>query len=549
MVWPTPQDYNEALQNPAHCFFDEELAAAEVRCDRFGMPRPETGNFASVYRLSCSEKTWAVRCFLHQIADREKRYKSISSYINAAELPFFLPFIYLPDGIRIGSETYPIVKMEYLDACSFSEYMTVTARRPEIVGSLIRQLETIAAMMQERSIAHGDLQHDNILVNHGKLFLVDYDAMFVPELKGMTCNEMGHHAYQHPGKRLIDFNQDMDNFPFWLLSSTLSIVAAAPDLLNYWGLRNEGLLFSHADLQDPSSSALFQQLEEHEAPAVREASHRIRAALQVSCSTVPALSDSLTMQDLLESTPDLPAPTYCRLATAPACACTVSASTGLQAAATLVLDRAVSADCLPGKKQTHQWPEPYDNERSCGYPHLEELLESNASLPGEVPFLPPIILARLEEQGVILALILLTTCFCGFLCPHPITVLVALAVGAIFAQMIGLLQKHLTDREALRTGPRGRFLSRVSDLLFDGKCYLARFRFDGPPYDRAIVFESGVPDQLLKKRHRISNRERVCASALWDLERVFSGMLYLDVRNTEAPLALCAEGNILIWFI
>ena len=35
--------------------------------------------------------------------------------------------------------------------------------------------------------SHGDLQHGNIMVNsEGKLFLVDYDSMFVPGLENVS---------------------------------------------------------------------------------------------------------------------------------------------------------------------------------------------------------------------------------------------------------------------------------------------------------------------------------------------------------------------------
>lgn len=38
--------------------------------------------------------------------------------------------------------------------------------------------------LHEKSIAHGDLQHGNILVDsNGNIYLIDYDSMFVPSLE------------------------------------------------------------------------------------------------------------------------------------------------------------------------------------------------------------------------------------------------------------------------------------------------------------------------------------------------------------------------------
>jgi len=60
-----------------------------------------------------------------------------------------------------------------------------------------RWLEMIK-VLNKFSIAHGDLQHGNVLVVNGDLKLVDYDGMFVPTLAGKISSEIGHRNYQHP---------------------------------------------------------------------------------------------------------------------------------------------------------------------------------------------------------------------------------------------------------------------------------------------------------------------------------------------------------------
>ncbi|MBX9723714.1 MAG: hypothetical protein K2X81_20075, partial [Candidatus Obscuribacterales bacterium] len=62
MSWPSPQDYNEAIQNPHLCFSDEELRNGKAVLNALGLPQPNSGNFASVYRVRCDGKDWAVRC-------------------------------------------------------------------------------------------------------------------------------------------------------------------------------------------------------------------------------------------------------------------------------------------------------------------------------------------------------------------------------------------------------------------------------------------------------------------------------------------------------
>jgi hypothetical protein len=61
MSWPTPQDYNEALQNPRLNFEDRELQTGTPELTALGLPRPITGGFASVYSVRSGSRRWAVR--------------------------------------------------------------------------------------------------------------------------------------------------------------------------------------------------------------------------------------------------------------------------------------------------------------------------------------------------------------------------------------------------------------------------------------------------------------------------------------------------------
>src|SRR5579884_1423770 len=101
MSWPTPQDYNEAVQNPRLCFADPELQAGSSEVTTLGLPRPITGNFASVYRVRGPGGDWAVRCFWREYADLQERYAAISRQLQSARLPYTVPFEYLPQGIRV----------------------------------------------------------------------------------------------------------------------------------------------------------------------------------------------------------------------------------------------------------------------------------------------------------------------------------------------------------------------------------------------------------------------------------------------------------------
>ena len=74
MNWPTAPDYNEAVQSPGFCFSDPELRGGRSALDRFGIPTPISGNFASVYQIACGQSIWAVRCFTREFGDGLQRY-------------------------------------------------------------------------------------------------------------------------------------------------------------------------------------------------------------------------------------------------------------------------------------------------------------------------------------------------------------------------------------------------------------------------------------------------------------------------------------------
>jgi Ser/Thr protein kinase RdoA (MazF antagonist) len=176
MSWPTPQDYNEAIQNPQSCFSDAELRQGTPVLTPLGLPKPISGAFASVYQVDCQGRSWAVRCFLREFADQERRYSAISDRLGAAHLPCMVGFEFLARGILIRGRWYPVLKMEWIDGEQINDYIRRVLNQRQALQSLSRQWIDLMASLRKAQIAHGDLQHGNILVSGGVLKLIDYDA-------------------------------------------------------------------------------------------------------------------------------------------------------------------------------------------------------------------------------------------------------------------------------------------------------------------------------------------------------------------------------------
>ncbi len=282
MPWPTMSDYQDALQNPRLSFSDPELQKGVPVTDRLGLPKPITGGFASVYQVDCGGRKWAVRCFLHYHQDMEQRYASIGRYLNEARLPYTAGFQYLRNGVNIRGQWYPALKMEWVDGEPLNVYIERIRKDRDALIRLADQFSRMSRDLRRCNIAHGDLQHGNVMVVGGSLRLVDYDGMYVPQLKGMPSHEVGHPNYQHPRRSERDFGPHLDHFSEWVIYLSIVALSVQPDLWDLAGGFNEQLLFSRRDFADPKSSKVLRALRESPSEALRQMAAAFRSI--ISCS-------------------------------------------------------------------------------------------------------------------------------------------------------------------------------------------------------------------------------------------------------------------------
>lgn len=293
MSWPTPQDYNEAIQNPATSFQDAELMTGSTQLNALGLPRAMTGAFASVYRIKCEKRDWAVRCFLHNIKDQDERYAELSHFIRDDDLVYTVGFNYFPDGIRVGSEWFPILKMEWVDGTSLDQYLLQYVHNSSLVEGLLAKFIEMERRLNEAGIAHGDLQHGNILVFEDELRLVDYDGMFVPALAGLKSNELGHPNYQHRKRTPRHFGPYLDHFSTWVIYTSLFCLVRDRDLWMQLNGGDECLLFRQSDYRNPLSSYSFSQLESHRLPEIRRMAGVLKALCSYPVKQIPRLDPSV----------------------------------------------------------------------------------------------------------------------------------------------------------------------------------------------------------------------------------------------------------------
>jgi hypothetical protein len=156
----------------------------------------------------------------------------------------------------------------------------------------------------DASLAHGDLQHANIMVTEaGELKLVDYDCMCVPSLVGRRNLEVGVEPYQHPGRNESTLlSPDLDNFSSLMIYVALRSLAASPRLWNKY-VEQPGydkLLFRTEDFQNPSNSALYQDIKALPDREVGGLADTLFEMWRVRIEQVPPLSQLTNSYDKVE---------------------------------------------------------------------------------------------------------------------------------------------------------------------------------------------------------------------------------------------------------
>lgn len=286
---PTLDQYNDTVQHPRTAFTDPALQQGAVRLNGLGLPEPTTGGFAITYELTAAGKRYAVRLFHKDSPDLEGRYRAISSTLEKLRSDYFVEFKFQPTGIKVGSDSFPLVKMDWIKGETLGSFLEKNYANTSTVDSIRKDLQGAGSFLAANGIAHGDFQTGNILVVGSKIRLIDYDGMFVPSIASKQSSELGHRHFQHPLRDAKHFDATLDRFSLILIDLSLEAILEQPKLYSKFATTGENILFTRNDLIDPGGSAILREL--RAIPRLKAKAERFSALCLTPFEHIPSFAD------------------------------------------------------------------------------------------------------------------------------------------------------------------------------------------------------------------------------------------------------------------
>jgi serine/threonine protein kinase len=259
---PSHTDILQSIQIP-QLIKDTLIASGKPELDSRGRPVHYTGGFAMVFPFVVNGEKWAFRCWTADMGNMEKRLNLLSAELASLKLPYFCDFTYVPEGIVVDGKVYPTTHMRWIEGQTIKDFICTHKNDHEKLELLGKNFQALAKDMHSHHIAHGDLQHGNILVNDKlELFLIDYDSVYLQALGDQNDFINGLPEYQHPSRnKNKKATEKLDYFSELVIYISILAIAENPNLVDEYQVEgSERLLFSKEDFQDLEHSKIYQDL-------------------------------------------------------------------------------------------------------------------------------------------------------------------------------------------------------------------------------------------------------------------------------------------------
>ena len=262
---PTIPSIRTSVENKNVLVLDDHAKNGTFKRDARGRLIAYAGGFSVVfpYETAGGDK-WAFRCWHSDVVNSKKRYQTIAEAIKKSNLDFLCEFQYIDNGINVDGNIYPTTRMRWIDGITIKDYICRNRNSKDLLVSLADKFLKMTQSLHAQSLAHGDLQHGNILIDkNNQLYLVDYYSFYCPKLRGEADTVTGLPDYQHPARsRNKAVSEKLDYFSELVIYLSILAIAENPTLLDKYKIGDaDRLLFAKEDFSDLQQSEIYKDLQ------------------------------------------------------------------------------------------------------------------------------------------------------------------------------------------------------------------------------------------------------------------------------------------------
>ena len=264
-TWPLNTSFSNALQNASVCFSNKKNFSTGTQVNnRAGTILSYSGAFAIVFKFKITNKLYALKCFTSNPHGFDNQVR-ISRYLKSKKLDFTITYstdieiiVQTNDG---NSLSCPMLVTPWIDGVTLLTYLSNNNLKQ--ISSIAKNFLSMILKMEQSKIAHGDLQSKNIMIQKDlTLKLIDYDGMFIPELRNQSSQESGTIHFQHPlrlDNTIKIYDETMDRFSSIVIYLSLLVLSIKPILYKKFH-DDENIIFRQKDFEFPDKSLLFKEI-------------------------------------------------------------------------------------------------------------------------------------------------------------------------------------------------------------------------------------------------------------------------------------------------
>jgi len=261
--FPSNGDYTTIAKNLTAFISDSDIKSGKPQYSKTRRLISYAGGYSKVFPVQILNRKIALRFWTANIEGSQKRYQEIEKYLKEKNISYFVGFNYHYNGLNWKNSKYPFISMDWVEGKTLNRYLDENIADSHKMVRLAESFLEMVQVLHQHSIAHGDLQDGNILVIEDgsdiELKLIDYDSVFVPDLKNFTIEIIGVESYQHPKKNnMKKLNEKIDYFSELVIY--LSLISYAEDSSLWKNGQEQKLLFDMKDFKNTLKSKIFNKL-------------------------------------------------------------------------------------------------------------------------------------------------------------------------------------------------------------------------------------------------------------------------------------------------